>query len=436
MNRKEREQLVAFKRIASREITRETAAKMLGVSARWIRKKFKRYLKEGDAGLVHKGRGKSSPKRWKATDYAFSLELLRSDWQGFGPTFTAEKLAEIYGIKVSRETLRKSMKKNGFDYAKRKGGKQRKRRERREVFGLMVQLDGSPHNWFEGRGPDCTLLVFIDDATSRILWLEFAEGESVHSIMQATKNYFEKFGKPSAFYVDYGSVFRVNTNNKDHEKITQFERAMKELGVKIIHARSPQAKGRVERCNRTLQDRLIKEMRLAKISNIADANRFVHECRFIAEHNTKYAEEPAKQGDAHLPVEKDALRDSLCVKEKRIVMQDWTISYKNKILQLLNKKSVLVRPKDSVIVSEHLDGTLTIKTRRSSLEFEHVAMRKRIKFSPIEHAIMQDVIDDQIDNSKQLDKRNFSLCPESKFMGLNPLEKAYLDNLSLQALGK
>lgn len=441
MNSKEREQLVTFKKLADGQISQATAAKMLRVSSRWIRKKFKRYQKEGDVGLVHKGRGKLSSKKWSAIDRTFSLDLLRSDdWLGFGPTFAAEKLAKGYGIKVSRETLRQLMKANGFDYAKRKGRKHRSHRERREVFGLMIQLDGSPHNWFEGRGPACTLLVFIDDATSRILWLEFAESESVNSIMKATQNYFEKFGKPASFYVDFGSVFSVNTNNKDREKITQFERAMEELGVKIIHARSPQAKGRVERCNRTMQDRLVKEMRLAKISNIADVNKFIHYSHFIDEHNAKYAEEAAKQGDAHLPVDKADLYNSLCLKESRVVMQDWTISYDNKILQLLNKKSVLVRPKDHVIVREHLDEKLTISIRKTNLEFEHVGMRKRAKFSPIEYAKMHDAIEDQVENVMQLDERNFSLCKEDKISSdiaqLNQLEKAYLDNLALQALGR
>ncbi len=436
MNRKEREQLIVFKKLAEGEVTQEVAAQMLKITPRWVQAKLKRYLKQGDLGLVHKGRGRPSLKRWNPDQCALALELLRSDWVGFGPTFAAEKLVKYYDIKISRETLRKAMRADGISYDTRKKGKRRKRRERRELFGLMVQLDGSPHDWFEGRGKPCTLLVFIDDATSQILWLEFVDGESVHAVMSATKKYFERFGKPTSFYVDYGSVFSVNTNNENREKITQFERAMKELGIEVIHARSPQAKGRVERCNRTMQDRLIKEMRMAKISTMEEANRFVHEGWFIADHNARYAEPPAKQGDAHISLADADLNNILCTKQKRVVMNDYTISYKNKILQLMNRNSVLVRPKDSVTVREHLDGQLSLVARKSTLEFEQVGTRKRTKLSPIEYALMGDLID----APEEVAKQNFSLC-EGGFEGLgipylSSLEKSYLDNLALQSLGR
>ena len=227
---------------------------MLGITGRWLREKYNRYLKEGDIGLIHKNRGKPSTRRWNSKELAFSINLLKTDWMGFGPTFASENLKQIYNINVTRETLRKAMLANGIDYNKRKKGNKEDAANGRRYLDLMVQLDGSPHDWFEGRGPKCTLLVFIDDATSQFLWLEFAESESVISVMKATKQYFTKFGKPVSFYVDYGSVFSVNTNNKERIKKSQYERAMSELGVEIIHARSPQAKGRVERCNRTMQE--------------------------------------------------------------------------------------------------------------------------------------------------------------------------------------
>jgi hypothetical protein len=436
MNNKEREQLKVFSKLKAKEITRGLAAQMLKITPKWLREKFKRYMADGDEGLVHRGRGKASPNRWNADDCAFSLERLRSEWQGFGPTFTVEKLEQLYGKKVSKETMRKTMIAHNIQYDdRRKKGKQRKRRERKEIVGIMVQLDGSPHDWFEGRGPKCTLLVFIDDATSRILWLEFVESESLHGVMGATRRYMEKHDKPVSFYVDYGSVFSVNKNNKDHEKITQFERAMGELGVEIIHARSPQAKGRVERCNRTMQDRLIKEMRLAGISNMQDANRFVQE-GFIANHNAKFAEEAAKPGNAHLSVEDLNLSNIFCIKTKRVVMNDYTISYRRRAVQILKTRSILVRPKDQIFVYEHLDGSLSLVLRKINLEFVELGLKKRNKLSPVEHVeelIKIDSASQDIGNNK---KRNFSSCQDGQTplaSGLSNLEQAHKAALDLQA---
>jgi hypothetical protein len=169
--------------------------------------------------------------------------------------------------------------------------------------GMLIQLDGSPHDWFEGRASKCTLIVFIDDATSEILWLEFVKSESFSGVAGATKNYVEKCGRPTSFYVDYGSVFSVNLNNPERCKKTQFERIMKEMNIDVIHARSPQAKGRVERCNKTMQDRLVKEMRLAGISSIKDANRFVRQGDFIKRHNLKFAVPPIQEGNVHKDIE-------------------------------------------------------------------------------------------------------------------------------------
>ena len=260
------EQVKVFDRVLRGEITQKMAAGMLGITERQVRTKFKRYKENGAEGLLHRNRGKPSPRKVDARKEAFAIDLLRSEWQGFGPTFAAEKLKEIHGITVSKEWLRQAMIKTCVWEGRRQRTKYRKRRERRQTVGAMIQLDGSPHDWFEGRAPWCTLLAFIDDATSKILWMEFVPSESVQSVMMATRRYMQKYGRPISLYVDFGSVFKVNVNNRENYKITQFQRAMKELNVDIIHAHSPQAKGRVERSYRTQQDRLVKELRLAGIN--------------------------------------------------------------------------------------------------------------------------------------------------------------------------
>jgi len=401
MSQKEREQLKVFEKLAAAEITQIAAAKMLKLSTRWVRKKLKRYKSRGDAGLVHLGRGKPSPNRWNTEEQCLIVDLLKSEWKGFGPTFVSEKLNELKNIKVSSETVRQMMIAKGFWIVGKRKQKHRKWRERKLMIGVMVQLDGSPHDWFEGRGAKCTLVVFIDDATSQILWLEFVENESFKGVSRATKKYMEKHGRPISFYVDYGAVFSVNLNNADREKITQFECAIKDLNVDIIHARSPQAKGRVERCNKTMQDRLVKEMRLAGISSIEEANKFVQESNFIEKHNAKFAIPPAQKGNAHRSIEGYDLYRIFCAREERVITNDFTISYKGTIIQLIKQQPTIIRPKNRVMVCEHLDGKITICIRNTQLNFEEIGMRKR-KQNPVDYVCME--------NENQMESRVKSPC--------------------------
>lgn len=369
MSKKERNQLQIFHLLDQKEITQKEAAVRLNLTERWVRKKIKRYKNEGDVGLVHKSRGRESEKRWNEGERTFALDLLKSEWKEFGPTFSAEKLDQIHGIKVSKETLRKAMIQEGIWISKKKKRSHRQRRARRPMRGIMVQLDGSPHAWFEERGSKCTLLVFIDDATSELLWLEFATSESVYSIMQATKNYIHTHGRPHEFYVDFGSVFSVNLNNKERDKKSQWERTMKELDIKVIHAHSPQAKGRVERANGTLQDRLVKEMRLANISSIEAANKFLQESTFIASHNKKFAVSPTQKGDAHMPAQLFDLDNIFCIKQTRTLTNDFTITYKKRILQLCKQQSAIIRPKNEITIRELLSGEINLSIRATDLAF-------------------------------------------------------------------
>ena len=389
MSKIEREHLGVFQQLNAGQITQAAAAQMLNFSERWVNKKFKRYRMQGDVALIHQSRGKQSPKRWNEKDRKITIDLLKSEWQGFGPTFTAEKLKELKDIIVSDETVRKMMIAEGLWIPEQQKLKHRKWRERKKIRGILVQLDGSPHDWFEGRGPKCTLLVFIDDATSELLWLEFAESESFHGVASATKKYMEKFGRPVSFYTDYGSVFSVNLNNEERDKITQFERIMKELLVEVKHARSPQAKGRVERANQTLQDRLVKEIRLAGISSIEAANKFVQEGNFIASHNAKFAVPPATEGDAHRSIKNYDLNDVFCSQETRKVNNDFTVHYRCRIIQLEKDQPAIIRPKNHVIVCEHLDGKMTIKIRNNKLNFKEVGMRKIGKLGPVENVLSE-----------------------------------------------
>jgi len=385
MNEKERKQLIMFEKIVDGTISQKAAAKRLNVSDRWIRKKLKRYRKDGAKGLVHRNRGKPSPKRWCLKEQQLAIELLKNEWTGFSLTFTAEKLKEKFDITISRETLRKVFIQQELWKKKKSRPKHRKWRARKRMRGIMIQLDGSPHDWFEGRGPYCTLLVFIDDATSEILWLEFVPSESLHSVMKAERSYLERHGIPESFYVDYGSVFSVNTNNPDREKITQFERANKELGVTIIHARSPQAKGRVERANKTLQDRLIKEMRLRNICSIEEANHFAQN-EYLIMHNKRFAVQAAEPGDVHMTLNKTSNLDNIfCIKETRIVTNDYAVSYKRRLIQLEQQQRAFIRPKSIIAVYEHLNGKLSLWIRGIPLNFKEIGMRIKTKLSPVEY---------------------------------------------------
>lgn len=377
MNAKELEQAKVFEQVKLGKITKKEAAVRLRVTDRWVRKKYKRYSQFNDFGLVHRSRGKLSPNQWSSTNKKLLIALLQEEWQGFGPTFAAEKLEEIHQIKVSNETVRQTMIEAGLWQPKAARIKHRMRRERKPMLGIMIQLDGSPHDWFEGRAKSCTLLVFIDDATSKILWLEFADAESVQALLQATKNYIEKHGIPELFYTDHGSVFHVNLNNSDGDKKTQWERACKQLGIAVKHAHSPQAKGRVERCNQTMQDRLIKEMRLAKISSIESANEYLRTSDFIEKHNQRFSVKAASTGDAHASAKLYNLNEIFAVCETRTITNDFTVQHNKQIFQLKPEQRTIVRPKDKVIVKTYLNGEIKLWIRQTKLSFDCIEVRKK-----------------------------------------------------------
>jgi len=303
------------------------AAQLLGRSERQVWRLLKEFRAEGAAGLVSKKRGQPSNRRTAAAVRAAALWIVRQNYADFGPTLAAEKLAAEHGFSFSSETLRKWMIADGLwrDRKQRKSIHQPRRR--RECVGELVQIDGSEHWWFEDRAPQCTLLVFVDDATSRLMHLQFVESESTFAYFRAARAYLEAWGKPVAFYSDKHGVFRVNHPGAlGGDGMTQFGRALHALNIDIICANSSPAKGRVERANKTLQDRLVKELRLAGAATLAEGNALLP--AFIADYNARFARAPANDKDLHRPLRaSDDLDDAFAWKEERTLSQALTLQY-------------------------------------------------------------------------------------------------------------
>jgi len=336
----------------------------------------------GNRGIVHGLRGLPS-------NHLLDLELLGKAlsavhdplWNGFGPTFAQQKLEDWYGVVLSDWTVRRLMILTDLWKPHRRRAKHRSWRQRRSCVGMLVQLDGSPHDWFEGRGPWCVLLIYIDDATSRILYGEFIPVESTLHLMRTAKTYLRKWGRPAALYVDKDSIYNVNREASVDEQlrgegpITQFTRAMSELGIEVILAHSPQAKGRVERGFLTHQDRLVKELRLRGISNIPDANRYLWR-EHIPDHNRRFAVEPASSTDAHRPLLKaHDLAAILSIQEDRQVYNDFTVRYESRFFQLRPKQPVRICRGGKVRVQERLDGSIHIVSKGQRLKMYEIPKR-------------------------------------------------------------
>ena len=276
MTKAERERAALMRQVASGAITQAVAAERLGICTRQAWRLFHAWRKVGDAALVSRQRGRVSPKRLDAELRDRIEALLREKYPDFGATFAAEKLKERHNISVSRETVRRIQIDAGLAKAKRRKAKRvHPPRERRPRFGELVQVDGSPHDWFEGRGPRCTLIVFIDDATGRLVSLRFSPTETAASYLGALRAHVLEHGLPLALYSDRNGIFRVNAKEAAcGDGLTEFGRVAERLRVELIQAQTPQAKGRVERANQTLQDRLVKEMRLEGVASMAEAQAF------------------------------------------------------------------------------------------------------------------------------------------------------------------
>lgn len=336
MSGKEVDRLLIIERVEEKLLSQREAAEQLKLSSRQIRRIQAAYRSEGACGIVSKRRGQPSNNRLSDLVKMEAIRLIHEHYADFKPTLAHEKLIEKHKLKISLESVRQLMIHQGLWKGKRrKNIRVHQMRERRSQYGELVQIDGSPHAWFEDRAPKCCLLVYIDDATSQLMQLYFAEAESTQAYFNATKKYIQQHGRPLAFYSDKHGVFRVNMREaKNGSGDTQFGRALKELDIELICAHSPQAKGRVERANGVLQDRLVKELRLNNISDIQSANAFLSQ--FIADYNSRFAVEPTKPVDAHRTTRPgDTLLDLILSEQhQRKISKNLEVSYKNITYQI------------------------------------------------------------------------------------------------------
>ncbi len=382
MSKKELSRVEVMERIKAKSMTQKKGAEALGISVRQVRRLWKNYQEKGAAGLVNKSRGKPSNNRLSSETRQRAIDLLHSLYADFGPTFAHEKLVEKHDLKLSSGSVRQIMiRENLWTPRKVKKIVAHQMRERRACVGELVQIDGSPHRWFEDRSPACTLLVFIDDATGALGELRFVKSESFFSYAAAARAYIERHGKPVAFYSDKHGIFRVNQPSVGiGDGLTQFGRAMQELEIAIICANTPQAKGRVERVNLTLQDRLVKEMRLLGISSMEEGNAYLLE--FMDNFNRRFAVTPRSNHDAHrLLLLKDHLAQILTWQETRIISKNLSIQFKNVVYQIQTDRPTYALRKAKVTVCLDADGKVAILYKGKELAY--TIFKKQAKQSEI-----------------------------------------------------
>lgn len=359
MSRPEIARLEACQRLEAGILTQADVARQLGLSDRQVRRLLARYRSSGVEGVRSKRRGRPSNRRLPEAVLFEALDLVRTRYADFGPSFANEKLRELHGILISTETLRKAMIASGLWKVRYKPFRRiHLPRERRPCFGELVQIDGSPHDWFEGRGPRCTLIVFIDDATSRLVGLRFAPVESTWAYLDALRIYIGIYGCPLALYSDRHSIFRAVQSEYAETKDTQLGQALHDLDVELLCATTPQAKGRVERANRTLQDRLVRELRLRGISSIDEANAYLPS--YMADHNERFAVQPRCDDDLHRSLESIDLERSLCCRHERIVSAERTFQIGQVVYVLDDDR---IRPKSTISIREQQDRTFEILYR-------------------------------------------------------------------------
>lgn len=356
--------------VVDRRLTTQMAAQRLGISARQCRRLLLRYRESGPLGMANRRRGKPSNNQLPDGLAQYALNIIRVRYTDFGPTLACEKLAELHDVHLSKETVRSLMVKAGLWIPrKQRAPKIQQPRYRRACCGELIQIDGCDHHWFENRAPACTALVYVDDATSRLMQLRFVKSESTFTYFEATRGYLEKHGKPLALYSDKASVFRINNKNATGgDGYTQFGRAMHELNIQTICANTSSAKGRVERAHLTLQDRLVKELRLRGISSVNATNDFADE--FMADYNRRFAKEPRHDFDVHRPLETD---DDLAAfftwREPRRVSKSLTVQY-DKVLYLIEDSELSRRAIGKYIEVWHYpDGRKELRLNRVILPY-------------------------------------------------------------------
>lgn len=377
MSQKERTRMGVMKQLKARQVNLVAAAELLELSYRQLKRIWRRYQDQGDAGLVHLGRGRRSNRGKDGKTRERVLARYRERYADFGPTLAAEHLGRE-GLEVDHETLRRWLLAKGWWTIQRRRQKHRQWRERKACFGELVQMDGSHHDWFEGRRGPAVLMVMIDDATNRT-YAQFSEEETTRAAYDTFEGYVRRYKLPLGLYVDRDSIYEtgreptVAEQLAGEEPLTQFGRAMKGLGVKIKLAYSPQAKGRVERRNGLLQDRLVKELRLAGISDLEEANRFLEE-KFLPELNRRFWVKPAQAADVHRPVPRD-LNELLSWEEARVVQRDWTVVWQGRWFQIESGHESLCLVAKKITVRQLRDGTVQLLCAGQKLKCRELLRR-------------------------------------------------------------
>jgi Helix-turn-helix domain len=374
MSVKELRRVHVIRQTREQKLTQVEAATLLGLTPRHIRRLLARVEQAGDQGLAHRGRGKPSNRRISARVKTKALKLYENQYGDFGPTLAAEQLAKRHGITLSDETLRGWLLAKGTTHFQRRKRPHRAWRARRAHVGELIQLDGSHHDWFEGRGPRCVLMAYIDDASSRV-YARFYAYEGTIPAMDSFTRYVRQYGVPLALYADKHTTYQSPVPPTVDEQLagvnptSQFGRALGELGVELIPAHSPQAKGRVERLFKTFQDRVIKEMRLADVSTREAANQFLEE--YLPIYNRRFTVQPVQAADLHRPrLTSRDLDRSLCIKTTRCLRKDFTIAHQGGLYQIHDT----VRA-PHVLVEERIDGTMRITHQGRALDFHAITSR-------------------------------------------------------------
>lgn len=374
MSVKELRRLHVIRLAMDKKLRQREAGVLLGLTVRHVRRLSKRVRAEGDAGLAHRGRGRPSNRRHAPALKARVLRLYAKHYGDFGPTLAGEKLAERHRITISEETLRRWLRAEGIDHFARRARPHRAWRARKVAGGALVQLDGSHHAWLEGRAPRCVLMAYIDDASSRV-WARFYEYEGTFPALDSFQRYVRRYGLPLAVYTDKHTTYKSPGEPTVEEQLagrqphSQFERSLAELGVEVIHAHSPQAKGRVERLFHTLQDRLTKELRLAGIATLEAANAFLE--AYLPGYNRRFAVRLAPDRDVHRPLPAGTdLDQRLCVKTTRVLRRDWTVAHGGQLYQIQDR---LRAP--HVMVEDRVDGTLRITHQGRPLTYHTIPAR-------------------------------------------------------------
>jgi transposase len=382
IRQKELKRLHVIHKVIEGVLTQVEAAGILSLSERQIGRIVKRIREEGDKGIQHRSRGKESNRRLPKKLIERVVWLYQNKYQGFGPTLTAEKLFELEGIHVSKETVRMYLLEAGQWQKSRKVRTHRQWRERKDHCGEMLQMDGSHHDWFEDRRSKCVLMGYIDDATGRI-FCRFYEYEGTIPAMDSFKRYIRKYGIAMSVYFDKHTTYKstsepsIEDEINGTEPLSEFGRALTELGVEIIHAHSPQAKGRIERLFKTLQDRLVKDMTIRGISTIEEANKFLE--TYMAFHNKRFAFKPKEQNDLHREVPKGLNLDKiLCIRTERALRNDCTIAHNGKLYQIQET----VKSK-KVLVEERVNGRMLITHNDDSLQFKEITIRPEKHKKPL-----------------------------------------------------